>query len=205
MGNRVSIVGEEAEVKRFNMYPANDVREWSMYFKSIYPEGKMKKEDLERIFIKYFLPKEIKTEETKTDEIKIEKTRNFYLKEFINQLFATIDIRERDFITFDDILLAFSALSKGSKIEKLKWIFRFYDINKNGKITKEDFKKGYFNISKIMEFDKNGSKCNEFINQKMEIVENIFKNKEEISFEDFEDIAERNSRSFKKISSFVSF
>ena len=51
-----------------------------------------------------------------------------------------IEEQELDFggITFGDFMDFLSSLSKGSEEEKIMWSFRFYDINKDGIISRDE-------------------------------------------------------------------
>lgn len=206
MGNKVSIVGEEAEVKRFNMYPPNDVREWSLHFKSKYMDGHISKIEMEKMFLLFFLPYcnakkgygPKVTEDKSENKNKINVSFRACVSRFIEQLYNTIDIRGNNKVCFDDILVAFSTLNKGSKIEKLKWIFRFYDADKDGKISKDEFTKAYMNIYVMggREYDKN--KIDEFVG-------GMFEDKVEITFNDLEELSEKNKKNFVKIASFTAY
>lgn len=104
MGNKVStLVEEEAEVRKFNMFPAYDTRDWSIHFKDRYPENVVKVEDLEDIILLYY-----NNEANKQDV-------TFYCK----QLHNTLNLNNTT-VGFNEIMLAFSILIKGSAFEKNK-------------------------------------------------------------------------------------
>ncbi|CAF0983481.1 unnamed protein product [Adineta ricciae] len=54
-------------------------------------------------------------------------------------LFRVLDRRKRMYFTFEDYIQTLSILVRGSTKEKLHWIFRFYDISDDGKLTKQTF------------------------------------------------------------------
>lgn len=177
MGNKVSTLrGDDAEVKKFNMFTASDVREWSIYFKTKYPERIMVVDDFVFVF-KYFF-----NEDVDDNDIKL----------FCNQLFNTINISESGVIDFNEIMIGFSIIAKGSFLEKVKWLFRFYDINKDGVISKDEFIKTFNIIQKITGEVEND-----------EEIKNIFGVKEMLNFSEFEQLC-KNSSNFKKISTFYS-
>ena len=178
MGNKVSIVGEEAEVKRFNMFLANDVREWSIHFKSKYPDGKITKLELEKLFMHYFIPTTPEDKQTKTKAV----------RKFVELLFINLDLRGQNKVCFDDILMGFSTLNKGSFIDKAKWIFRFYDKDKDGFINKEEFMDGYGTLLEMlgMKIDKT-------------FVDEIF-TEEKINFQQFEKLCVKYEKNFRRIS-----
>lgn len=53
-------------------------------------------------------------------------------------VFNTIDRDNSGGITFGDFMDFLSSLSKGSEEEKILWSFRFYDINKDGIISRDE-------------------------------------------------------------------
>ncbi|CAF1015054.1 unnamed protein product [Adineta ricciae] len=54
-------------------------------------------------------------------------------------LFRLLDRRKRTYFTFEDYVQTLSVLIRGTIKEKLQWIFRFYDISDDGKLTKQTF------------------------------------------------------------------
>ncbi|CAF1152190.1 unnamed protein product [Rotaria sp. Silwood1] len=56
---------------------------------------------------------------------------------YTTYLFRILDRRKRMYFTFEDYIQTLSILVRGSMREKLQWIFRFYDISDDGKITKQ--------------------------------------------------------------------
>ncbi len=57
---------------------------------------------------------------------------------FIQSLFDTINLSNSSKISFSELILAFSILSKGSFHERTRWIFRFYDIDNDGIVLLSD-------------------------------------------------------------------
>lgn len=53
-------------------------------------------------------------------------------------VFTTIDANSTGSINFEDFLIGLSVLSRGTLDEKLRWIFNLYDINRDGKVTKDE-------------------------------------------------------------------
>lgn len=102
----------DLEVRKFSHFPASDVKEWSTYFTANYPDGCMTQADLEEIFLAFFPFGEV--------------------KKFCASLFQTINIGQTGKIDFNELLIAFSILAKGSSFEKRRWIFRFYDRDRDG-------------------------------------------------------------------------
>ncbi|CAM4786943.1 unnamed protein product [Rotaria magnacalcarata] len=58
-------------------------------------------------------------------------------RDYTNYLFRVLDRRKRMYFTFEDYIQALSILVRGDIKEKLQWVFRFYDISDNGKLTKQ--------------------------------------------------------------------
>lgn len=57
---------------------------------------------------------------------------------FASNLFRTINISQSSHIDISEFLISLSILTKGSKLEKLRWVFRFMDSDDDGVITKND-------------------------------------------------------------------
>ena len=55
-----------------------------------------------------------------------------------NILIYFVDRDNSGGITFGDFMDFLSSLSKGSEEEKILWSFRFYDINKDGIISRDE-------------------------------------------------------------------
>lgn len=55
-----------------------------------------------------------------------------------NILLYIVDRDNSGGITFGDFMDFLSSLSKGSEEEKILWSFRFYDINKDGIISRDE-------------------------------------------------------------------
>ncbi|CAF1495734.1 unnamed protein product [Rotaria magnacalcarata] len=56
-------------------------------------------------------------------------------------LFSIFDRNHKGTFTFDDYILTLSVLCRGTLDEKLRWIFRLYDINGEGLLTRENVTK----------------------------------------------------------------
>ena len=59
-------------------------------------------------------------------------------------VFRTIDQNKTGAVTFGDFMEFLSVLTKGSVEEKMLWSFHFYDVNKDGFISKEEMIKVIF-------------------------------------------------------------
>lgn len=53
-------------------------------------------------------------------------------------VFSTMDSNSSGIINFEDYLMGLSILSRGTMDEKLRWIFNLYDLNGDGKVTREE-------------------------------------------------------------------
>lgn len=53
-------------------------------------------------------------------------------------VFKSIDQNKTGTVTFGEFLEFLSVLSKGTVEEKMKWSFNFYDVNKDGVISREE-------------------------------------------------------------------
>ncbi|RNA21513.1 Kv channel-interacting 2 isoform X7 [Brachionus plicatilis] len=102
-------------------------------------------------------------------------------------IFATLDQNSDGTANFEDFLVGLSILSRGTIDEKLRWIFSLYDINKDGKVTKEELLLVITSIYELMgkftkpQFDENAPR------QHVEVVFKKFNSKQDgvITIEDF--------------------
>lgn len=119
MGNQESkIQGEETDVRKFSHFPHTDVKEWSNAFQTLYPDGSVTPKNLEEIMMMFFPFGDVRP--------------------FSERLFQTINIGQTGYIDFNELLIAFSILVKGSKYERLRWIFRLYDRDNDGVVSSEE-------------------------------------------------------------------
>lgn len=57
---------------------------------------------------------------------------------YAHYVFKLIDQEHNGTINFQDFVIGLSTISRGTDLEKLQWTFNLYDINGDGKITKEE-------------------------------------------------------------------
>ena len=60
---------------------------------------------------------------------------------YAHLVFTAIDKEKTGGITFGDFMDFLSIISKGSPREKILWSFHFYDVNRDGQISKEEMVK----------------------------------------------------------------
>ncbi|BET01655.1 EFh [Nesidiocoris tenuis] len=58
--------------------------------------------------------------------------------QYATYVFHTLDQANTGTLSFQDLVRGLSVLCRGSVEERLKWTFTLYDINKDGKITREE-------------------------------------------------------------------
>ncbi|OUC40788.1 putative EF hand [Trichinella nativa] len=133
-------------------------------------------------------------EETHTGGISLEDFKQIFAKMFPNGdpakfaelIFNTFELDKNGILTFDGFLISFSILLRGNMEEKFAWIFKLYDTDKDGVLTKRDIKNVVRSVYDFtssqqqppvtemeidehaddkMDGDRNGIvTCNEFIN-----------------------------------------
>ncbi|EEQ81204.1 hypothetical protein NCER_102510 [Vairimorpha ceranae BRL01] len=183
MGNRSSSLKnfDVDDSKKFPHFAIKDLQEWSSEFNAKYPNGKMSLQDLEIMFKRFFpfgSP-----------------------KKFVFRLFNTINISQSNHIDFHELLIAFSILMKGSSFEKLRWIFRFYDEDSDGVISKNEM----VNIAQsMMDMISNTLDVNIDVEKS---IDNLFETCENKSgfftFEDFKELAARKKEAFQMLTLFL--
>jgi len=128
---------------------------WS--FKSECPSGLVNQETFHTIYSKFF-------------------PSGANLSCYPNYIFSTLDHRKTGVINFEDFAIGLSILLKGSDEDKLKWIFQVYDVNKDGILSKEEFRDVTASIYELM-----GSPSGE--RQRSEAVEQIITSRADQMFQ----------------------
>lgn len=167
MGSRFSQVSlKDPHKKKFSHFSEHDLKKWETQFNFLFPLGYLTEKDL---------------------IIQLTKLFPFGKTNFIKILFKTINISNTGEIDFSELLIAFSILTKGSIHEKLRWIFRLYDLDCDGVISKDEMK---IVINSFYEMVNNQNDVDSFVNK-------IFKeckNKSGfLTYDDFKILAQKRS------------
>lgn len=119
MGGRQSIplIIDDNEIKKFSHFPISDVKSWLNTLKTKY-NNKLSEQDIQNIFNSLFPFGDSRL--------------------FAKNLFRTLNISNNKYLSFNEIMIAYSILFKGSRFERLRWIFRFYDVDNDGLISKNE-------------------------------------------------------------------
>jgi len=181
MGNQPSqpISRDLEYLKLVNVLPA-EIREWSHTFKTLYPDGKITLKKFTEFFESLF---------------PFGKP-----EEFAARLFYNINMSQEGDVDLGELLIAFTILFRGSAFERLRWLFRFYDEDKDGVIGRKELEDGL----RVINMLASNSLLTEI--PVKEFVDEIFsslKNESgHLTLNDFETLAQSNSENFKLISSF---
>ncbi|CAF0889355.1 unnamed protein product [Adineta steineri] len=108
------------EIMKCTRFSKSEIRLLYRSFKQQCPGGNVSEERLRAIYVQFF---------PQGNAVK-----------YARYLFSVIDRNHKGTFTFDDYILTLSILCRGTIDEKLRWIFRFYDINSEGYLTREDFR-----------------------------------------------------------------
>ncbi|KAL1461394.1 hypothetical protein WDU94_013296, partial [Cyamophila willieti] len=60
------------------------------------------------------------------------------VSQYAHYVFKTMDHTQTGLLSFEDFVQGLSVLSRGSVEEKLRWTFTLYDINGDGRITRDE-------------------------------------------------------------------
>ncbi|ADM11366.1 recoverin-like calcium-binding protein [Encephalitozoon intestinalis ATCC 50506] len=182
MGSGASTIpgDTEEDARQFSHFPSKDIQEWSSSFRSEYPGGLMTPKDLEEIFRSFF-PFGSPTN-------------------FSRRLFETINIGQTTAIDFHELLIAYSILIKGSDHEKLRWIFRFYDKDNDGLVSKEEMVEVVQYLADMTSHTLDVSIDSEGIVE--EIFTSVGGSKSFLTFEDFKALSTKNEKLFKMLTPF---
>lgn len=160
--------------RKFTHFSQEEIQSWSESFHKAFPSKEMRVQDLEKLL------------------------RNFFPfgdpQAFSRTLFRTINISGTDTVDFHEMLIAFSILTKGSNFEKLRWIFRFYDSDNDGVVSKGEMVSSAKALADMV-----GTSFDEEIDVEAAIDE-VFREAENesgfLTFDDFRTLAMRKSQAF---------
>ncbi|CAF1076133.1 unnamed protein product [Adineta ricciae] len=105
------------EIVKCTRFSKSEVRLLYRGFKQECPSGNVSEERLREIYVQIF-------------------PQGNALR-YTHLLFSVLDRNHKGTFTFDDYILTLSVLCRGTIDEKLRWIFRLYDINGEGSITRD--------------------------------------------------------------------
>lgn len=182
MGNQPSqpLCRDLEYLKLVNVLPT-EIREWSHAFKTLYPDG--------RISLKKFT-------EFFTSLFPFGKP-----EQFCTRLFYNINMHQERDVDLGELLIAFTVLLKGSAFERLRWLYRFYDRDRDGMVSREELEDGFTAINMLT--------SNTLLAEipVKELVDGIFLSLNNqsgfLTFNDFETLAQSSPENFKRISSFL--
>lgn len=118
----VELTNEDLEfLKRNTDYDDATIRDWYAGFKQDCPSGRLSRSKFLEIYSMFFT------------------TGN--PEKFCDHVFRTFDADNNGHIDFKEFLLAIGVTGSQSSEERLKWAFRMYDINGDGKIDRNEMVK----------------------------------------------------------------
>ncbi|EQB61880.1 neuronal calcium sensor 1 [Vairimorpha apis BRL 01] len=183
MGNKTSnIRSNNTDItNQFSYFPSKDVQDWAISFKKQFPCGYITLTNLEQVFKRLF--------------------PFGSCKKFVKRLFYTINISQSNQIEFHELLIAFSILKAGSSFEKLRWIFRFYDEDSDGVVSKAEMieiaQSLVDMVSNTLDLNIDAEKA---INDLFEVCEN---KSGFFTFEDFKELAVRKKEAFEMLTLYI--
>ncbi|KAM0683221.1 Neuronal calcium sensor 1 [Mitosporidium daphniae] len=120
MGKTQSTITSEnlADLTRTTYFEKKEIDQWYQGFISEIPRGYLTAHDLNKLYEQYFPFGDTTT--------------------FTTLLFNLFDEDKDGRVMFDDYLRSLSIIARGKFAEKLVWSFRFYDIDNDGYISREE-------------------------------------------------------------------
>ncbi|CAG9538823.1 unnamed protein product [Cercopithifilaria johnstoni] len=106
------------ELESKTYFTKKELRKWYKDFVKDYPTGKLKIEEFQNIYKKFF--------------------PNGDPTKFATFVFNVFDSNEDGCISFHEFITALSITSRGTLDEKLNWAFSLYDMDKDGYITMKE-------------------------------------------------------------------
>jgi neuronal calcium sensor 1 len=180
MGSTASTLPED-DIDKYSHFPSRDLQEWLGAFRREFSSGQMTCMDLEAVFREFF---------------PFGSPQNFS-----RRLFETINISQSEAVDFNELLIAFSILMKGSTHEKLRWIFRFYDKDCDGLISKAE-------MAEVAQYLLEMTACTVDVEfDPKAVVDELFlaldNTKGYLTYDDLKDLAETNEKAFKMLTVFT--
>ncbi|KAF7686011.1 Neuronal calcium sensor 1 [Cucumispora dikerogammari] len=202
MGNQVSRTQFDQSDKQFSHFKASDISKWKKLFIKTFPSGYIKAKCLESFFYRIFpfaLPKNVKFINPK-----YMNTQNLNQEEVLEYsyfLFKNINISGSGKIDFSELYIAFSILTEGSSFEKIRWLYRLFDLNQDGYVSKDELSyslQAYSDmvLENFSDYEINSSSIVDGRNNTIiKIVEEIFEKekKDNLSFDEFKKIVENKN------------
>ena len=129
--------------------------------------------------------------ETRSDILECELTREEFadamsLKKdslFVDQMFQLIDQDGNGFISFREFLDMIVIFAKGSPEDKLKLMFDMYDVDKSGRLNREEFKKMLKAMMELVNASVAPDQMDQLINSMFTSAG--FQNKQDLTLDDF--------------------
>ena len=150
--------------------------------------------------------------ETRRDILECELTRQEFadamsLKKdslFVDQMFQLIDQDGNGFVSFREFLDMIVIFAKGSPEDKIKLMFDMYDVDKSGRLDKEEFKKMLKAMMEMVNASVAPDQMDQLVNSMFTAAG--FQNKQELTLDDFNvllrDHKEELSSAHLKVSGF---
>ena len=117
MGAKIALPEEAQQLEHMTNFKVKELKRWYKTFMHNNPDGQLSKEKFQEIYCQLF-----------------------ECEHLSNHIFNKLDLNHDGHISFRELMLNFSITMKGSKDEKLGWVFDVYDVDGNGEITLSEMK-----------------------------------------------------------------
>jgi Ca2+-binding EF-hand superfamily protein len=106
------------DLKANTDFTETEIKEWYRNFSNGCPDGILRKDDLESMFLDMFPEGDAKI--------------------FTDNVFRTYDTNNDGTLDFREFMIGISVTSRGSFDQKIQWAFELYDQDGNGAISREE-------------------------------------------------------------------
>ncbi|CAF3956020.1 unnamed protein product [Rotaria sordida] len=169
------------EIMKCTRFSKSEIRLLYRSFKQECPSGNVNEERLRGIYLQFF--------------------PQGNASKYTRYLFSMIDRNHKGTFTFDDYILTLSVLCRGTIDEKLRWIFRFYDMHGEGHLTRTNLGEILLSLSELL-----GSSGHTPVNERelQKHVNEIFDDidpmhNEQITINDFIDYLYQDFNEFREV------
>lgn len=170
-------------LSKFSHFNEQNVTHWFNQFNALYSNKYITQKDLE-LSLNQLFP-------------------HGHTHKFACLLYNKINLLNNGQLDLNELLIAFSILAKGSKYEKLRWLFRFCDIDNDGVVSRLDVRTVLYAIIDLLgKFLDINCIPSDLVDEMFECVHNM---SGFLTFDDFITLADRRPEILERLTMFSKY